>query len=393
MSNSLTALNKEMWEKELQINLQKRLVALEIADVISGIKDGDTINKPYMNRLSSKTYTKGSDFTVYDATATNEQLTIDKAECSPVYVDQIDNIQNSYSTRQWFTEEAVTALKRRIDGNLLAEYDNANSIVDAGDVGGVDGVAITASVSNIAQAFMAAGKYLDNLNVSEERRFAVVSPTVASILELYVQGKDTMAGDEALMKGAGYIMNRFGFYVRKSTNLTYTAVWTPADQPSDGDTITINGVTLTFETGAIDTAGKVKSETSVAITLDNLVSALNAPGTSSSTYEAVSQDNQRLLEGVVATDGTTYLGLEVIGGGELTVSASETNDPWTVKTVHNLFGQIGATSIGLQATPSVGFNQEPKRLPGSGNLVAWDLYGFKTWLRNKDRLVDVKFVV
>jgi hypothetical protein len=120
---------------------------------------------------------------------------------------------------------------------------------------------------------------------------------------------------------------------------------------------------------------------------------LNAPGTSSSTYEAVSQDNQRLLEGVVATDGTTYLGLEVIGGGELTVSASETNDPWTVKTVHNLFGQIGATSIGLQATPSVGFNQEPKRLPGSGNLVAWDLYGFKTWLRNKDRLVDVKFVV
>ena len=104
MSNSLTALNKEMWEKELQINLQKRLVALEIADVISGIKDGDTINKPYMNRLSSKTYTKGSDFTVYDATATNEQLTIDKAECSPVYVDQIDNIQNSYSTRQWFTE-------------------------------------------------------------------------------------------------------------------------------------------------------------------------------------------------------------------------------------------------------------------------------------------------
>ena len=74
----------------------------------------------------------------------------------------------------------------------------------------MDGVAITASVSNIAQAFMAAGKYLDNLNVSEERRFAVVSPTVASILELYVQGKDTMAGDEALMKGAGYIMKRFG---------------------------------------------------------------------------------------------------------------------------------------------------------------------------------------
>jgi len=390
MANTLTALNKESWEKEVQMLLNKRLVALRIAENIS-VKDGDTIHKPYFAGLYPQSYTKGSDLTILDLATTDESYNIDKYEAVAGYVDKVDAIQNSHDARKIYTDEMVTDLKTRIDGNILAEYSNANSTVDAGDVGGSSGTAIALSTGNVVKTFMQAAKYLDNLEVSEEERFAILSPSFIALLEEMVAGKDTSMGDDVTVRGAGFMMNRFGFNIYKSTNLAYTARWTPANQPSDGDYIDINGVRITFETGSIDAAGKVKSETSVEVTLNNLVAFLNAPSTSvSGQYMALSQEDVRKLKNLVATDGTTYLGLTVKGGGEITVAASETNDPWSVRTMHNLFGQRGATQLGMQLQPSIGFNQEPKRPLGSGNLVALDIYGYKTWLRNKDKLVDVQ---
>lgn len=393
MANSLTALNAEKWSREVQDLLYKRLVARNITSSPSvDISDGATIHKPYYAGMNVYSYTRGTDVSLDDMTATDESYNIDQFEVVAGYLDKIDAVQNSYSAREIYTKEMAEQLKKRIDGKILAEYSNATSTVDAGDVGGTDSTSITLSSSNIAKVFLSAGKYLDNLNVDESERFAVVSPSFAAELELLISGKDTQMGDAATMNGAGFMMNRFGFYIYKSNNLTYTARWTPADQPSDGDTITINGVTIYFETGAIDTAGKVLSEVSVEVTLDNLVAFLNDPANklSSAKYCALSQANIRLLGDVVATDGTTYLGLQMRGGGEITVAASEANDPWTVKTVHNLFGQKGATELAMQMAPSIGFNQEPKRPVGSGNLIALDMYGYKTWLRNKDMLVDVQ---
>lgn len=392
MANSLTPLNQELWSAELQEEREKNLCAMAIVnmDLRDGLTSGDTVNKPYRSRLKSQAYTKGTDFTPSDVSATNEQLAIDSAQCVPIYIDKIDSVQNSYATRSIYSRDMIEDLNRHIDAAVFSEYDQATSTIVASDVGESGTGAVTVTVSNVNRIFSAAGRKLTNLRVSPMERFAVVGPSFLEILQLYTGGKDTAFGDE--VEANGHVGARFGFEIYVSQNLTFTARWTPADQPSDGDTITINGVVITFETGTVDTAGQVKSETSTAVTLDNLVAFLNAPNTSvSAKYQAITnEDSLAALEGLVATDGTTYLGIEHVGGGEVSVAASEAADVWSLQTVHCLFGQKGAIDLVLQMTPSIGFNQAPLRLPGSGYLVASCLYGKKTFTREKDALVDVR---
>lgn len=391
MANSITALNKEIWSAEIQEELEKSLVALEICKLHPELKNTDTFNKPYINKFRAKTYTPGSDFTALDVTATNDYLTIGTYKVIPIYVDKVEEVQSSYPLRSIYSERIVQDLRRGIDATILSDYDQATSYVDDADLGGTAGNSASVNPSNVHRLFTAAAKKLDNQLVGQVNRFAVVSPTIIELIRLYTGGKDSNFGDEVMQNG--YVGSRFGFKIYQSANLTYVARWTPANQPSDGDTVTINGVVFTFETGVLtDLAGKVKSATSAAVTLDNLVTALNAPDTSVTDvfYAISSADSLAALEGIVATDGTTYLGLEHVGGGEIALAASETNDPWSVETIHCLFGQKGAIDFALQVAPEIGFNQEPKRLPGSGNLVAWDIFGWKTFIDGKKKLVDVR---
>lgn len=388
MANSLTALNKEMWEKEMQLELEKALTALDICKVHRNLKDGDTINKPYINKFRGQTYTKGSDLSMQDINATNEQLSIATAECVPVYIDKIDEVQNSYDLRSTMSVRAAYDLKRKMDAAILSDYDQATSVVYDSDIGGTSAVSAVVNASNINRLFSAGSRKLDNLNVPDNDRFAVVSPSIVEFLRLYFGGKDSAFGDT--VSANGLVGSVFGFKVYKSTNLTYTARWTPADNPSNAQTITIAGVTFTFVTAIGTTAGNVLIGSTTADTLDNLVALLNDQGTTSATQVALSAASRVALEGIVATDGTTYLGIEFVGGGEVAVTTSVAADPWSLETVHCLFGRKGSIDIGLQRSPEIGFNQEPKRLPGSGNLIAWDLYGWKTFTDMKDEIVDVR---
>jgi hypothetical protein len=387
MANSLTALNKEMWDAELQEELEKKLVALKTCQTTIG-DEGDTINKPYRSRHLGQAYSKGTDFSVQDLTVTNEQLSINKVECVPVYIDKVDEVQNSWDARNEYTPDFVQDLLRRIDGNILAEYDNADQDIDDGDIGGTSGNNITVASSNVHKVIGAAKRKLRNKFV-EGNLFMTVGPSFAEQLEILFGLKDTGKGDDVLQNGfMGFF---FGMEIYVSTNLTYTATWTPANNPTNAGTITINGVTITFVSALSGGDGEVLIGGATANTIDNLVSLLNDPlnTASSANYAAFSVSDAALLDGMVATDGTTYLGIEHISGGEVTLATSDSNDPWSAQVLHALAGQKGATRLALQRTPQVGFNQEPKRLPGSGNLVVWDIYGFKTWQRNTEKLVDI----
>jgi len=388
MANSLTALNRELWAKEMQLMREKSLTAKFVTDYKT-VADGDRINKPYRNKLKAVDYTKGTDLTMQDITATNEYLDVDQIKAVPIFIDKIDQVQNSYNTRREYAKDMQFDLNRGIDAKVLSEYDNATSDVDDADFGGSSGTSVTVDPSNVNRLFTAAGRKLTNYRVSPQGRFAVISPSVLENLQLYLGGKDTDFGEKVGMNG--YVGSRFGFEIFVSQNLTYTARWTPADNPTADATITINGVVLTFKASPAS-AGEVDIGTDTATTIDNIVTLLNAPGTTTATGIAVSAADQVKLEGIVATDGTTYLGIEHVGGGEITVATSESADPWSKQTVHCLFGQKKAITLGVQALPNVGFNQEPKLIPGSGNLIAWTLYGVKTFADGADALVDVNVV-
>jgi len=186
----------------------------------------------------------------------------------------------------------------------------------------------------------------------------------------------------------GMIGRRFGFDIIYSNNLPFSAKWTPSDQPSDSDTLTIAGVTFTWETSTLTTAGQVKSETDVATSLDNLVAFINNDYTSGTEGYNLTARNRWLLDkyGIVATDGTTYLG--IVGYGDIVVACSESNDAWSEETQRPLFGIKGAINMVVQKSPNVVFKEVSNML--GRNVFVWNLYGLKTFEEDKDALVYAK---
>lgn len=388
MANTLTALNKEVWAKNMQIKLEKELVAMAIAntDLRSLLNDGDTIHKPYRSNLKAQDYTKGTAVTIDDVTATDETLVVNTTKIVAFYVDDIDKIQNSYSTMEKFANDTQQDLNQIIDREVLAEYANADNDIDDGDIGGTAGNAAAITSANVNKLFSAAGKKLTRANVGLESRFAVISPSVLEQVVLYTAGKDTSFGDAVLDNG--YVGKRFGFEIYISNNLTNTATWTPANNPTNGDGITIAGVTFTFVSTIGTTAGNVLIGAATANTLDNLVALINDQNTTSATQVALSYEDQTTLQGLTATDGTTNMTLVFKGGGEVTYTTDEAADVWSAETIHCLFGKKGATDLVIQKAANIQVKQVEDKL--GVNILAYTLFGIKTFDVGDSQLLDVK---
>ena len=388
MANSLTAFNPEYWSKRMQVIRFKEPVFRAIASYEERalLKNGDTVHRPYRSRMLVQSYTKGTAVTVQDVTATDESLAVDTTKVVPFYVDDLDDLQNKWPTVNQFADDAGKELYNFIDSDFLAEAINATSTIDDGDVGGTAGTSVDLTISNIAKMFAAAGKKLDRQNVDRKERFAVISPTIQQLLLEKMDGKDTAMGDEIGMNGK--IGKYMGFELYLSNALYWTGRWTPANQPTNGDTITIAGVSYQLVTTIGTAAGNVLVEVDTATTLDNLVDAINNPSVTSSKHVAISAANQKTLEGITAVDGTTYLGITWKGGSEAAVSASESADPWSLGTVSCMFGKTGSVDLVVQAEPKVVFKEVQDKL--GKNVIPWTLYGKKTFDEGAKALVWVK---
>lgn len=395
MANALGngLLNKAYWSKKMQEYRKKKLVAMAICDTSEkdGLSTGDTIHKPYSSDVVGQSYTKGTAFKVQDISATDDTLIVNVARIAPFYIDDVDKIQNSYSAADEFSGKAMDKLNRFVDADVLAEYANATSYIDAGDVGGSAGTNISPDTTNINKIFTAAGRKLNALNVGPENRFAVIGPAILEVLQQYTAGKDTQLGDKVMENG--FIGSRFGFDIYVSNNLTYSAVWTPTDNPSNAETLKIGDATITFKTTSAS-AGDLNICSDTANTLASLAAFINAPGTTvaddtNTGYIAMTAANQAKLEGITATASTTALTITFPGGGEI-VGGGTAQGTWSSEIVHCLFGKKGATALVMQKEPSMEIKEVQDKL--GKNFAPWMLYGLKTWNNNKDLLVDVRIL-
>lgn len=387
MSNDLTAFNPEYWANEMQEVFFKENVAIKIAntDLRSLLNDGDTVNRPYRSKPRTQTYTKGTDITAKDRSGTNETLVVDTAKVAPFYVDDLDAIQNKWDSASLFAKDCMRQLNNVLDQVVSGEYSNAGDDLFSDDVGGSGATTpIAITTSNIQQVFTAAGRKLDMEDVPQDQRFALIGPHMLETLRLYIGGRDTDYADAVGRNGM--VMERFGFKIYYSNNVAFSATWTPANNPTDGDTVSIAGVTFTFKaTPALAGAVDIGSDTAGSIA--NLVAAIMDTGTVGTTYIALSDENRWKIEksGIVATDGTTVM--TIVGYGDISVAASEAADPWSVQVQHSLFGRVGATDLVVQKSPSIVFRDAEKRL---GKYVyPWMLYGKKTFYEYKRQLLDV----
>lgn len=396
MANSLSAGFIEVWAKEYQTVFYKKNVAKQIADMSfqAQMKKGDTLDRVYRSDLSSSlaAYTRGTDITITDVTDTAETLSVNAQFAAGIYRDDFDAIQASLDFAEQYGKDMAVYASNQVDADVLGQWSVATSTVDDGTLGGTSGNGIVVTTSNILKIFSQAKKKIKRLNIDDSNLFAVISPDVEQVLIEYGAGRDTVMGDGKNENGR--ITNFYGFDIFVSNQLGTSAVLSLATQPTDGDTVTINGVVFTFKTTLGTTAGNVYTVTNVDTTRANLAALINTPGTTTANGVALSVANQNIMRNCTATNDNTAdtLTLNYKGLGVLAVSETLTDatDTWTVgKTQqHLLMGQKGGTTIVMQKEPSIETKEEPKRF--GKNILVGELYGFKTFADGAKRLVDVK---
>lgn len=393
MANSLTALSPTYWSKRMgskryKANIFRAFASFEEQETLS---DGLKVDRPYRADIVVENYSKGTALSAQDVTATSDQLTVDVVKALLIYIDNVDKIQNKYNAAEAWISEAMKRLNTALDARFLYEVFNANDTVDDGDVGGTANSPISLTVSNVFDMLAAVNQKFDVANVPLENRLLTISPQVKNVIIKKLEGKETLLGDKT--GEFGNIGRYAGLEFFLTNNLPASARWTPANNPSNNDTITINGITFTFVSSIGTTAGNVLIGGNTATTLDNLVALINAGGASSDagvSNVALSVANQRTVQQWVAVDGTTYVDVRVMGGSYVTVTGSDAADTWTLKTQHLLASYKGAIDVVVQKAPSVEMASTVSAGKSGMNILPMTLAGFRTFYQGKNEIFDVQ---
>ena len=415
--NTISAGIRETWDKVYQATHHKKPVYPAISNyrLASQLKVGDTVNRQYRNTLVANDMGGDGSYERQAIVDTNEALVIDKEKEASFYIKELDEIQNHLPVRQKHAYDAMVALFNQVDADVLGTYGDFNNTLDDGDMGGTTGNGITVTTSNISKLFTRALKkiqradlLLDNTakftgykleDSMNQMAVAVITPDVYSVLLEYLDGKESALGDRVGVQG--HTGSWMGFNLFLSNSTAWSGELALATNPTDGDTITINGVTLTFVATLGSTAGNVHIASSADATRANLAAALNAPTTdiASATdtgfvaFDALGTED-KALRNLTATnnDTTNVLSLVVKGRGYVAVSETLTDgtDTFTAATQvqHLLFGIANSIDVVIQKQPGIKIKDRDGKV--GSDVVSWTVYGIKVFNEAKDKMVDVQ---
>lgn len=417
-ANPNTMTFKTVFSAEYQMSHYKEPVYQVIADtrLEPSLTKGQTIARSYASDVSVNDMGADGSYSTQAITDTQETLVINDEKEASIYIKKLDELQAHLPLKQKYGRKLANALINQIDGDvLLSAYQGAGTTLDDGDFSGTDGNGLAVTASNVATVFTTAMQKLRLKNTIYNKRFrpasgmklevpegmptAVISPEILSYIELYLGGKDTLLGDQISRNGyAGYF---HGFECFSSNALPWTGTLALATNPTDGDTITINGVTITFQTSLTTATGstEVHIASTVDITRANLVEFLNSAGADSETedtdtgYSSATASEQKLLKNMTWTNDNSADTATVVASGWGTVVVSETltdaTDTWTTtkQQLHNLFTAGKCVSLVIQKNPSLEDN------PVSGKIgrdyIAWTAYGRKVFKDQQPMIVQL----
>lgn len=399
-----------MWDDLYEITHYKQPVYRAIASekIEQDIAPGDTFWREYTSDFYVQNLGADGSYTTQGLTDTQESLVINTEKNVSFYVAKPDLVKQHLPTVVKYARKAHNRLFLQIDGDVLsAAASGASTIIDDGSLGGTSGNGLTPTVANVPSIFVFAQQALQLQNVEygpnekfsgdvkldTVRSMAVscISPQLYSILILYLGGKTTLLGDTVSKNGhAGLFM---GFNLFVSNNLGFTAMLALGVAPTNGDTLTINGITFKFVT-ATTNPGEITLSATVSINQTNLAAALNAPFTTTATYTALAGTaaQNKALMNLTAVAGSTSTAITMTGWGSVPLSSAFTSglNVWTTtqQKQHCVFGVNNSISLVIAQRPE--FLENPVTGKIGRDFVTWTMYGYKVFTDQAPMLVDVQ---
>ena len=343
---------------------------------------------------------KGSDSTIDPINDSSELLTINLSKEAVFNIHDDEVVQSGpLNPGENIGGQVAIKVAADLDARIFYEVKNAYQTFDTGDLTTLvsTGVPITLSTTTTPQmAKRMPAKLRRGANQILSNMAFVGDSFALSDIEQYLMGKDIDLAASIFANGYTGKMSMGEIYC--SENLTGEALMTFANDATDGDTITINGVVFTLKTSLSSgpaVAGEVVLGANADATRVNLAAALNAPGTTTATFTALSAADQLVITDtlkLVATNDASANTLTIVctGSGRLILSETFTHasNVWTCNFIHCYYGKKGAIDLVVQDMKEVDMRVADKSR--STNVFSSYLAGIKTFADGAKKFLDVK---
>ncbi len=390
---------KEQFDNSYEEIFLKILVGKDIANTRfeAALSYGATLKrvKYDISNVRVRAVTIGVDRTVDPVTDSTELITIDRNYGTTFAMSTREKVQaGPLNPAAVIGAKVAWKTATFVDADILTEARNAFADFDNGDLTATvsSGTPITLTSTTVPQMVSRMPAKLKANNQVLQNLVFVIDGYGSSDVIQYLLGKNINFAESVFKNGyAGPIMTA-DLYT--SENLTGEALLAMATQPTDGDTVTIQGVVFTFKTTLGVTAGNVLIGGSADVARANLTALINAPATTTANGVALSAANVIKLQDTLrlsATNDNTANTMTVIGVGSGRLAVSETftdgTDTWTKTFIHAYFGKKGAIDVVIQDKVDMEMRDEPKQR--ATNILSDVLYGVKTFNDGAQQFLDV----
>lgn len=369
----------EFWG-DLQMDFYRENSALFLAnqsleDILR--QDGKKVHKPLLSHPQTGTYTPHTDITFQTKKAESQELSVDTFKYAAEDIDDTEKGQTPYDLPGHSLKSIRRGMMDIVEQKYLSEIANAYHKINSGN---------SVAVSSV--------NVLDIIEEAEGRLGAADAPT-ATAMRAMVMGPRTMA---KLRRSRADRETKLGDYVAENgvmgawlgwtpvqnNNLPWSATLNIATNPANGDTITIQGVTLEFQDNLANvTAGNVgvlRDGSTVATSRANLEKAIEDLGTAGTHYTQMSILQNFMLRRKAALACTTASAMAFTGYGDISVSSdlTATADGWTNQIQKSVFMVRGSIDLVVQINEletmrkEKGFADLVKGLVGVGSKVFQD---------------------
>jgi len=411
--NPNTMTFKTVFSAEYQMSHYKEPVYQIFADsrLEASLTKGQTIARSFASDVDVNDMGGDGSYDPQAITDTQETLTINYEKESSIYIKKLDELQAHLPVKQKYGQKLANALINQIDADVLLQLHlGAGTVMDDGTFAGTAGNGHVLTASNVATVFTTAMQKLRLKNVVYHKRFsskmklevpegmpaAAISPEILTAIELYLGGKDTLLGDQVSRNGySGYFQ---GFETFTSNALSGSVTLAMATNPTNGQTVTINGVVITFVStlSAATGATEIHIASTVDITRANLAAFLNAGGRTSVAESAdagassATRAEQRLLRNFVAVNDNAAdtMTLQGAGKGTIVVSTNVTSAIFTVvkQKVNCIFALARSCSLVVQKNPSMEENSVSRKI--GRDYIVWTAYGIEVFTDQAPQIVS-----
>jgi len=217
----------EIWSGKLLVKFYAATVSAAVCntDYEGEIKDvGDKVQVRTVPDIVIRDYVKNQSLQIQRPDSPKKDMPIDKAKYFNFICDDIDKHQTDVALMDSWSRDAAQQMKITVDEEFLGDVFSdagtsnygASAGVKSGDINlGVSGTPVIISKASVLDFLVDCGTVMDEQNLPEESRYAVIPPWVAAMIKKSDLKDASLAGDGTSIMRNGRIgmIDRLTIYI------------------------------------------------------------------------------------------------------------------------------------------------------------------------------------